>query len=305
MSVTQPINLDAMATARNRVFETEELFEGILSFLPFKDLFYIRRVSKRWAGGIDGSASLQQKMFLRHRDQSQLWILDRKHKVGANQYRKKYAHLNDTEMNFQRVKVPREDSKSITPVTLNPMLQNDNIHPHGPNVLRMAIGHEFEEVTYRGRTDAFWDNGNSDASFWDTFVTGPPCDKIAVKLFSLYFGNGHPPPTEQSTRRPIQTGVAFSNFAIEVDTGVRMRDILLAGLTAHGDVRGWFAMPLAWRRCGGTILDAVEAAKKDFGNEYVSERPRIYLKLLLIRVGSAQPLLATDEERADANLAWN
>lgn len=72
MSATQQTPLNAMNTARKSVFATGELFEGILSFLPFKTLFYIRRVSKRWATVIDGSVTLQQKMFLRPRDEPEL-----------------------------------------------------------------------------------------------------------------------------------------------------------------------------------------------------------------------------------------
>ena len=156
------IVLDAMDTARERVFATEELFEGILSFLPFKKLFYIRRVSKRWAEGIDGSVTLQQKMFLQPRDQPELWIVDRKHKLGANNYRKKYEHLNDTELKFKRVKVSEDDSRPITPVTLNPLLKDDNNTVISrSNIFRMAIGCDFEEATNCGSTDAFRDQGNS------------------------------------------------------------------------------------------------------------------------------------------------
>lgn len=85
--------MDTTDTARERVFKTEELLEGILSFLPFKTLFYIRRVSKRWAEGIDGSIVLQQKMFLRPRDQPELWRLDDQ-------------HLIDTGVGFRRVRIP-------------------------------------------------------------------------------------------------------------------------------------------------------------------------------------------------------
>lgn len=89
MSATQQTTLNATNIARKSVFATEELFEGILSFLPFKPLFYIRRVSKRWATAIDGFATLQQKMFLRPRDEPELWIVERSRKVGAHQFQGK------------------------------------------------------------------------------------------------------------------------------------------------------------------------------------------------------------------------
>ena len=231
-----------MDTARDRVFATEELFEGILSFLPFKKLFCIRKVSKRWAAGINGSASLQQKMFLRPRDQRELWILERKHRIGANRFKKEFKHLNDTEMKFRRVKIPPANTKIITPVTLNPMLQNNN-YPDFPNsnIVRMAIGLESEVVTHVGWTEVFWD-GESDganASFWNTFLTDPPCNKVDVERFAFRLDDTAPPSNSRpSKRRPIV--VASVNFpaqpplTIESRAGVRMRDVLLRCLIARG-----------------------------------------------------------------------
>lgn len=117
---------------------------------------------KRWANIINGSASLQHKMFLRPRDQPELWILDRKYKVGANYHSAKYAHLNDTELRFRRVKIPPDDSKSITPITLNPMLRHYDFWM--TNILKMATGGETEQVAYSGRTHAFWNAGSFAAS---------------------------------------------------------------------------------------------------------------------------------------------
>lgn len=101
MSATQQTNLNTMDAARERVFATEELFEGILSLLPLKTFFYIRKVSKRWASGINGSVDLQQRMFLRPWDKPELWTL---------------IFLNEGDSKWQRVKGPQDDGRSITPV---------------------------------------------------------------------------------------------------------------------------------------------------------------------------------------------
>lgn len=129
-----------MDTASNRVFATEELLEGILSFLTFKDLFYVRSVSKRWAGAINGSVTLQQKVFLRPRDQPELWVLERKHNVGGHYLKVTHAKLNDPELKFRRVDIPQDDKKSVTPITLNPILEDDNkLHSHLSNALMLAM----------------------------------------------------------------------------------------------------------------------------------------------------------------------
>jgi hypothetical protein len=310
MSATQQTTLNAMNTARKSVFATRELFEGILSFLPFKTVFYIRRVSKRWATVIDGSVTLQQKMFLRPRDEPELWIVERSHKIGAHQLEGKYKHLNETELKFRRVKVPEDDQKSIHPVTPNPLLgHGDNTVTRRSNVLRMAIGCEFEEAIYSGWTDAFSGQSHgsvANANFWNTFLTDPPCRKVAVETFGLRLDDTQPP--LQSTQgRPLLAAVNFSSagcLPIVSDAGVRMRDVLLLCLTARGFAQGGSLQHLSWRHHGAAIHDAIQAVEERFGRECISKRWALFLRLRLYRVGGAQPLLATDEERVVANLDW-
>jgi len=113
--------------ARKCVFETNELLEQILLFLPAKNIFSVWRVSKQWAAVIDSSIGLQRKMFLRPDDKPcELWTLDVEHKVGAHDYGEDWPNLNrfnDTELKFRRVEVSPNDNSSIVPITLNPMLQ--------------------------------------------------------------------------------------------------------------------------------------------------------------------------------------
>jgi hypothetical protein len=312
MNATQQTTLNAMNTARTNVFATEELFEGILSFLPFKTLFYIRRVSKRWASVIDGSVTLQQKMFLRPRDEPELWIVERKHKVGAHQFEGKYEHLNDTELKFRRVKVLEDDERPITPVALNPLLEDgNNTVTRRSNILRMAVGCEFEEATYSGWTDAFWDQGHgspTNASFWNTFLTDPPCHKIDVYMFGLRLDDTAPPSQPSKDHpNPIVAALGFpehQRLTIESDAGVRMRDVLPPCLTARGFAQGGRAGRWLWNSRDATIRDAVEAMKERVGSQCISKRWGLFLRLRLYRVGGAQPLLATDEERTAANVDW-
>ena len=303
-----------MDTARRHVLETEELLEEILSFLQFKNLFYVRRVSKRWAGLIDRSANLQQKMFLRPRNPSELWVVDTKHKPGAHNYlnSKRYKHLDDKELAFRRVKISEGNKKSIAPVTLNPILKDDNIsHPRLSNALRVTAGCEIEVVTHRSWIDALWDGNThhpTNASFWNTFLTDPPCHKVDVQLFALRLDDTAPPLRPSSLHpNPIMATVSFPDsqrLTIESSAGVRMRDVLLASLTTRGDAQGGRVRDRSWSGRDSTVRDVVEAVSREVGSEGISERWGVFFRLRLCKVGDAQVLLATDEERDAANLGW-
>lgn len=58
-------DLEEPCAAREEVFETTELMEHIISFLPMKKIFNVQRVSKRWNDVIAASPGIQEKMFLR------------------------------------------------------------------------------------------------------------------------------------------------------------------------------------------------------------------------------------------------
>lgn len=74
-------------TARNAVFDTIELLEEILVRLPFKNLFLVQRVSRRFQEVITTSFQIQQKMFLRQREREKSWML--RSTVPINQYQRR------------------------------------------------------------------------------------------------------------------------------------------------------------------------------------------------------------------------
>ena len=83
-----------------------------------------------------------------------------------------------------------------------------------------------------------------------------------------------------------------------------MRDVLLASLAARRYAMGGLPARWLWKRRDATVLDAVEAMRREVGSERFSKRWGMFFRLSLCRVGDAQPLLAMDEERADANKDW-
>lgn len=83
-----------------------------------------------------------------------------------------------------------------------------------------------------------------------------------------------------------------------------MRDVLLASLTTRGNAQGGPVRGRSWRRRDATVRDVVEAVSREVGSEGISERWGMFFRLRLCKVGDAQLLLATDEERAAANADW-
>jgi len=59
--------MTAMTTdaARKAVFNTSELLENIISFLPHVDILKTQRLSRQWKNAVDSSPSLQTKLWLK------------------------------------------------------------------------------------------------------------------------------------------------------------------------------------------------------------------------------------------------
>lgn len=64
--ITRSIATQIKVAARDAVFNTHELVENIISFLPAKNIFGVMRVSKsQFKAVIDSSPDLRTKMFIR------------------------------------------------------------------------------------------------------------------------------------------------------------------------------------------------------------------------------------------------
>jgi hypothetical protein len=190
------LDLAKLHLARKEVLETCELLENIFSFLPAKNIFRVRRVSKLWKDNIAASVQLQERMFLRLDNKPhEIWTLETRHKIDANQFRKRYSYLNDKEMKFQRVKsvdfAPDSDEEAMCPVTLNPMLTR--VLPRLPNVLRIYTGpwgdnrETPETANFLSWVDL---SQHSKSDFWDTNLTDPACHRASINSFSVCFGKG-------------------------------------------------------------------------------------------------------------------
>jgi hypothetical protein len=229
------LDLDKLNSARKDVFETTEILENILSFLPAKNIFGVRRVSRLWNDIIAASIRLQEKMFLRLDNKPQeMWTVDEEHKIGANNFEKQYCHLNNTAMTFRRINDrPAWPRSVISPIALNPMLRR--MYTNLPNVLRGLMRGPSEAATFTSWVD-FLQHGKSD--FWNTHLTGPPCLGASVVCLTLCFGRGWS------------------------DSGLTMRDVLKFAFEIRRGINCNSSDSTRWVHRHATMYDAIDAIKK-------------------------------------------
>ena len=72
MRTTRSMTLDA---ARQAVLSTTELLEAIIVCLPYKQVFTVQRVCRRFRECVSSSTQIQQKLFLRPYVQKESWML--------------------------------------------------------------------------------------------------------------------------------------------------------------------------------------------------------------------------------------
>lgn len=200
------LDLENLERARKHVFGTNELLENILSFLPAKNIFRIRKVSKYWDNVVEGSFNLRRKMFLHdnNKPREEVWTLDAQHKVGANDFKIPCTRLNNTQLKFRRVDVLQDGGKiAITPVVLNPMLARHCTRT--PNVTKMhdEWRKDGESVNFTVWVDPFRQDCSS---LWKRYLCDRPCHRVALVSLTLCFGKATPlgDRTEQIRWKPAK-----------------------------------------------------------------------------------------------------
>lgn len=156
-------------SAAQRVLETNELLENILSYLPAKKVFVVQRVSKRWNNIIATSPSIQRKPFIRPANKErETWMLLKTGHRGTPEFRRITASL----IPFLR----DEDSHGYTPVFFNPLvpIKIDKYR----ETTRMCLDIQITAAALKNRH----------ISLWQTLVCDPPVHRAEV-LISMAFGS--------------------------------------------------------------------------------------------------------------------
>jgi hypothetical protein len=165
--------------ARKAVFNTSELLESILVCLPPKTLFGVQRVSKQFQAIIATSVPIQEKLFLRVRNEPQAsWVL------------KEQATASGFKRYFVESASDPPDQNSRVPTNLNPFLRirNGSINTcagriHGKLAAEQVIL-EFDQPV---SLTMLREGG---PSLLNTYLSDPPSEDIKV-LYEYLFPDSH------------------------------------------------------------------------------------------------------------------
>lgn len=155
--------------SRQAVLNTSELLEGILAFLPPKQLFANQRVCKQWRNVIASSPELQRKMFLRVDEvPRQTWGLKIEISGADHKILSELRRFDNC--------LPSRVWTPVTPATLSPHLKiNNNDYgwgPGSPEILKHWVAFDLPCSLIIG----------SRASILDTYICNPPCHEFQFYL---------------------------------------------------------------------------------------------------------------------------
>ena len=155
---------------RKATFETTELLENILSFLPPKTLFGVQRVSRKFKDVIEKSIRLQQKMFLRScSGEKQRWAPVR---VEGTRRDFTFALASSAAAELSR-------PKAVTPVQLS-FLFDDILTFDDYKGSHSATRSVSRTGCERVQAVSGFPNLRGRGSWLDTLITDPPSCKVTV-----------------------------------------------------------------------------------------------------------------------------
>lgn len=220
------------------VFETYEMLDNTLSFLPQKDLVLYKRVSKQFKSVIDGSATIQDVMFLRPvYEPRQTWLVELGRRSPGSDVYQRITSIKPISDNPFMLKQTAKRTPGFqvhclcTPVVLSPCLvghrsarrpggtiyddevilfsskSKDRIHRH----YRQQIGGQQQQQR---------------STVLDTYISKPACRRVAVY-------------NEVNYRFPgglVEIRRVASSFSIELEAGITLRDIFTAAFTSKGPI---------------------------------------------------------------------
>ena len=299
--VTPTVTLETSPEAAlRRVFQTNELLEMIVSYLPMKKIVNVQRVAKQWKNVIAGSPRIQEKLFARRENKAQeIWVLV-KYKPARGRLRDKLHRVEN---------LPAPGNWVITPVTLNPMLHEARSWLN-PNALVYPVSMMPSRVSVNF---CAWANAfrYEESCMRNMFITDPPCTNVTIEYLIVYLGFPetrlqHPKPDYFDHNHPKQDGfsVRISGIAVESTSGLTMLDIFRAAMHNRGNARLTLTDGSYHERSNATIHEIIAFLMQTSGWTSIPESPFMELSLGLATLGSTSIIIATDGERETANEPW-
>ena len=139
--VSQRANPERVQAARQAVFNTVELLENILVYLPFRSIIASQSVCKQFQEIVVKSKAIHRKLFLIVDEKPQNWRrVQVRPEPDGYEFRKlepdaptpSFGRFPISQMYFMRAfKAP----KNLTPVRLNPLLKQDRFRQNGDGFL--------------------------------------------------------------------------------------------------------------------------------------------------------------------------
>jgi hypothetical protein len=181
LSATDRADFMAIIEPHRAALDIPEILENVLRFLRVKNVFGVQRVCRQWKDLIASSPAIQEKLFLRPRnDTSETWL-----SIDSNSIPCDVENLPpNSELKFRMVGTLEAESgawqntsfgatRLFKPVALNPLLYRW-IEGSLIDELRQGVGHAFGVDIPASYSPHY--------SFRDTHLTGPPCKECRMDL---------------------------------------------------------------------------------------------------------------------------
>jgi hypothetical protein len=292
-------------SSRRAVFDTNELLETILSYLPFKELFVLQSVFKQWRGVITASPRLQEKMLLRPHSTTpeETWILENYDYDGPLISLPAYEWVVDQAgaPRFRRNDgIKTMLGKLLVPLTLNPILSLADPHPmseDGYNNTGVGMMPAIERscLSFSDTVSICIRPGDlrQDCSMRKLCLSDPPSRVAEVKLMVKFHGAKPYQPYAQRLSKSYQR----KGFRVVSEAGITIGDILTAAPKSTGYNCCEFDDGYVWRDLRTEVKDMTRGTKRPSGMTGMWEVESITLYIDLLRLEN-RPLVVTEEERS-------
>jgi len=219
--------------SRKAVLDTNELLEQIILYLPMKNIFGIQRACRQFKDVIATSPKIQEKMFLRLRNND---VPDEEWSFET------HGGLRSTHRNDRRFRKVDPGCGFYKPVVLNPILELIHLDPQLRSARDRFCSEKFKHETVKmSFSQAHF---GSQPSFLKTYITDPPCRRAEAEIAASYLFDPKGDPKEDSVRGTV------SGDLITLQQGLTIGDAVFA--------RGYVGM--GW-----------EAGQSGLGGAFISE----------------------------------
>jgi hypothetical protein len=303
-------------SSRRAVFDTNELLENIVSYLPSSELSVLQIVSKQWRGVISSSPGLQDRMFLRPRSATtkEIWTMEDYTRFGPVEIISSYTIYlgRDGVPMFRRLN--SGDTRKhglVIPLTLNPILRLLGIVPkHSEFASPWILPSEFtspwnlpprsglpdEPAVHRVYVDADWVSIcirpaalSRHCSLRSVYLSDPPCRVAQVKLLVEF--QGYKP-------YGMQTQASQAGFRVESDAGLTIGEILKAASESARYSCCKFDDGYVWKDLRTELKDMIDETEQPSGWTGIYGVGRISLYIQMVRDGNDRPVVVSEEDRA-------